>query len=132
MGLSVAVAALCSLPMVSAALTCDFQVEVGGKCVDPTCADKKADEYIWLKDGKCKKCDDFKTASKDHKDCIDPTCDAKKADEYIWEATGKCKKCDGLKTADTDHKKCVEPKCKTEYQYWSDVGKCVDCDEYKV
>jgi hypothetical protein len=71
MGLSVAVAALCSLPLIDA-LTCTYQVEKAGKCEDPKCP---TPQYIWTKDGACKKCDDFKRSSKDRKDCVDPTCD---------------------------------------------------------
>ena len=130
MGFSVAVAVLCSLPMALAAdPKCEYQVLKAGKCEDPsTCAIND----IWNLDGSCKKCEEYKTPSKDHRTCIDPTCDDKKADEYVWETNGACKKCDGLKTADKDHKLCVEPKCDTEYFYWSDVGKCEKCDDYKV
>lgn len=130
MGLSVAVAVLCSLPMVSG-LTCTYQIEKAGKCVDPTCT-KVADEFIWTKAGICEKCPEFKTASIDHKTCIDPTCPLKKADEYIWDKTGKCEKCPGFKTADKDHKLCVEPKCASEYFFYSDVGKCEKCPDYKL
>ena len=129
MGLSVAVAVLCSLPMALAAPKCDYQVLKAGKCVDP---DGCAKQDKWLQSGACEKCPEFKTPSKDRRTCIDPTCDDKKADEYVREKTGECKKCDGLKTADKDHKKCVEPKCDNEYFYWSTVGKCEKCDDYKL
>lgn len=109
MAVSIAVAALCSIPMTSA-LTCEYQVLKDGKCVDPTCAAKQADEYKWAKDGTCVKCELYQTASKDHKTCVKPDCKAK-ADEFVWEKLGTCTKCPKMKTADADHKKCIDPTC---------------------
>jgi len=72
------------------ALTCTYQVEEGGKCVDPKCPkDPEETQFIWKKDGKCELCPKQKTSSKDRKTCVDPSCDAK-ADEFIWTRTGLC------------------------------------------
>jgi hypothetical protein len=37
-----------------------------------------------------------------------------------------------LNTADKDHRKCVAPTCESYYFYWSDIGTCEKCPEYKV
>ena len=80
-------------------------------CIDPTCDNKKADEYVWEKTGECKKCDGLKTADKDHKKCVEPKCD----NEYFyWSTVGKCEKCDDYKLQNPNDKgKCMLKKCET-------------------
>ena len=41
-------------------------------------------------------------------------------------------KCEDYKTPSLDHRTCVDPSCDNEYFYWSTVGLCEKCDDYKV